>query len=333
MLERESIVHDLKDEEKEDEEEISLRPLKLSDYLGQTEAKKILSIFIKAALERSESLDHVLLYGPPGLGKTTLAHVIANELGANIRMTSGAALARVGDLASILSSLQAGDVLFIDEIHRMPKTVEEILYSAMEDFTISVVVGRDADARSIDVTLKPFTLIGATTKPGDLSEPLRDRFGIVAKLNFYSIQELSEIIQRTSKVYHMPLTQDASNAIASRSRGTPRIANKFYRRVRDFASFQKKSTIDLPLVLSTMDALGIDGLGLDDSDRKILETMIDRFSGKPVGVNSIAAAVGEDAQNILDVYEPYLIQSGLIDRTARGRVPTKLAYQHLGKQE
>lgn len=333
MLERESIVHDLKDEEKEDEEEISLRPLKLNDYLGQTEAKKTLSIFIKAALERSESLDHVLLYGPPGLGKTTLAHVIANELGANIRMTSGAALARVGDLASILSSLQAGDVLFIDEIHRMPKTVEEILYSAMEDFTISVVVGRDADARSIDVTLKPFTLIGATTKPGDLSEPLRDRFGIVAKLNFYSIQELSEIIQRTSKVYHMPLTQDASYAIASRSRGTPRIANRFYRRVRDFASFQKKSTIDLPLVLSTMDALGIDGLGLDDSDRKILETMIDRFSGKPVGVNSIAAAVGEDAQNILDVYEPYLIQSGLIDRTARGRVPTKLAYQHLGKQE
>lgn len=333
MLERESIVHDLKDEEKEDEEEISLRPLKLNDYLGQTEAKKTLSIFIKAALERSESLDHVLLYGPPGLGKTTLAHVIANELGANIRMTSGAALARVGDLASILSSLQAGDVLFIDEIHRMPKTVEEILYSAMEDFTISVVVGRDADARSIDVTLKPFTLIGATTKPGDLSEPLRDRFGIVAKLNFYSIQELSEIIQRTSKVYHMPLTHDASNAIASRSRGTPRIANRFYRRVRDFASFQKKSTIDLPLVLSTMDALGIDGLGLDDSDRKILETMIDRFSGKPVGVNSIAAAVGEDAQNILDVYEPYLIQSGLIDRTARGRVPTKLAYQHLGKQE
>lgn len=333
MLERESIVHDLKDEEKEDEEEISLRPLKLNDYLGQTEAKKTLSIFIKAALERSESLDHVLLYGPPGLGKTTLAHVIANELGANIRMTSGAALARVGDLASILSSLQAGDVLFIDEIHRMPKTVEEILYSAMEDFTISVVVGRDADARSIDVTLKPFTLIGATTKPGDLSEPLRDRFGIVAKLNFYSIQELSEIIQRTSKVYHMLLTQDASNAIASRSRGTPRIANRFYRRVRDFASFQKKSKIDLPLVLSTMDALGIDGLGLDDSDRKILETMIDRFSGKPVGVNSIAAAVGEDAQNILDVYEPYLIQSGLIDRTARGRVPTKLAYQHLGKQE
>ena len=333
MLERESIVHDLKDEEKEDEEEISLRPLKLNDYLGQTEAKKTLSIFIKAALERSESLDHVLLYGPPGLGKTTLAHVIANELGANIRMTSGAALARVGDLASILSSLQAGDVLFIDEIHRMPKTVEEILYSAMEDFTISVVVGRDADARSIDVTLKPFTLIGATTKPGDLSEPLRDRFGIVAKLNFYSIQELSEIIQRTSKVYHMPLTQDASNAIASRSRGTPRIANRFYRRVRDFASFQKKSTIDLPLVLSTMDALGIDGLGLDDSDRKILETMIDRFSGKPVGVNSIAAAVGEDAQNILDVYEHYLIQSGLIERTARGRVPTKLAYQHLGKQE
>ena len=333
MLERESIVHDLKDEEKEDEEEISLRPLRLNDYLGQTEAKKTLSIFIKAALERSESLDHVLLYGPPGLGKTTLAHVIANELGANIRMTSGAALARVGDLASILSSLQAGDVLFLDEIHRMPKTVEEILYSAMEDFTISVVVGRDADARSIDVTLKPFTLIGATTKPGDLSEPLRDRFGIVAKLNFYSIQELSEIIQRTSKVYHMPLTQDASNAIASRSRGTPRIANRFYRRVRDFASFQKKSTIDLPLVLSTMDALGIDGLGLDDSDRKILETMIDRFSGKPVGVNSIAAAVGEDAQNILDVNDPYLIQSGLIDRTARGRVPTKLAYQHLGKQE
>lgn len=331
MAERESILHDLEDQEKG--EEVSLRPLSLKDYLGQEEAKKTLSVFIEAAKERNESLDHVLLYGPPGLGKTTMAHVIANELECNIRLTSGAALARVGDLASILSGLQAGDVLFIDEIHRMPKTVEEILYSAMEDFTISVVVGRDSDARSIDVTLKPFTLIGATTKPGDLAEPLRDRFGIIVKLDYYSLDELTQIILRTSKVYKMPISLEASKAIALRSRGTPRIANRFYRRVRDFASFSKKDKIDLGIVLQTMDALGIDGLGLDDSDRKILTTMIDRFQGKPVGVNAIAAAVGEDSQNILDVYEPYLIQSGLVDRTPRGRIPTKLAYQHLGKQE
>lgn len=330
-MERENIVHDL--EEKENLEEVSLRPLRLSEYLGQEEAKKTLSVFIDAAKKRYESLDHVLLYGPPGLGKTTMAHVIANELESNIRLTSGAALSRVGDLASILSSLQAGDVLFIDEIHRLPKNVEEILYSAMEDFTISVVVGKDVDARSIDVTLKPFTLIGATTKPGDLSEPLRDRFGIVVKLDYYSCDELTLIIQRTSRVFKMPISADAAKAIAVRSRGTPRIANRFYRRVRDFASFSKKESIDLSTVLRTMDALGVDGLGLDDSDRKILNTMIDRFQGKPVGVNAIAAAVGEDAQNILDVYEPYLIQSGLIDRTPRGRIPTKLAYEHLGKQD
>lgn len=332
MIEKENILHDLSEDEEGSNEDLSLRPQRLCEYLGQEEAKKTLSIFIKAAIERNESLDHVLLFGPPGLGKTTLAHVIANELGSNIRLTSGAALARVGDLASILTSLQPGDVLFIDEIHRMPKTVEEILYSAMEDFTISVVVGRDADARSIDVTLKPFTLIGATTKPGDLSEPLRDRFGITGKLNYYTNDELTEIIKRTSKVYGVGISDDGAKAIALRSRGTPRIANRFYRRARDFASFNKKDTIDLGLVLSTMEALGIDGLGLDDSDRKILATMIDRFDGKPVGVSSIAAAVGEDSQNILDVYEPYLIQSGLIDRTPRGRVPTKLAYEHLGRE-
>lgn len=328
---RESILRDLEEEERG--EELSLRPLRLSEYLGQEEAKKTLSIFIEAAKKRNESLDHVLLYGPPGLGKTTMAHVIAQELGANIRLTSGAALARIGDLASLLSGLQAGDVLFIDEIHRLPKNVEEILYSAMEDFTISVVVGRDVDARSIDVQLKPFTLIGATTKPGDLAEPLRDRFGIIVKLDYYSLEELTEIILRTARVYRMGIDLEAAKAIAVRSRGTPRIANRFYRRVRDFASFLKKERIDLSIVLSTMDALGIDGLGLDDSDRKILSTLIDRFQGRPVGVNAIAAAVGEDSQNILDVYEPYLILKGLVDRTPRGRVPTSLAYEHLGKSQ
>lgn len=333
-MERESILHDLEDREEEGSvEDLSLRPQRLSEYLGQEDAKRTLGIFIKAARERNESMDHVLLYGPPGLGKTTMAHVIANELGSNIRLTSGAALARVGDLASMLTSLQPGDVLFIDEIHRLPKAVEEILYSAMEDFCISVVVGRDSDARSIDVMLKPFTLIGATTKPGDLSEPLRDRFGITGKLNYYTVDELTEIIKRTSKVYGVAITDDGAKAIALRSRGTPRIANKFYRRARDFASVSRKDSIDLSLVLSTMEALGIDGLGLDDSDRNILSTMIDRFEGRPVGVSSIAAAVGEDAQNILDVYEPYLIQSGLVDRTPRGRIPTKLAYEHLGREQ
>lgn len=321
----------IRDIGKSDEEETSLRPLSLNDYIGQDRIKESLHIYINAAKAREESMDHVLLYGPPGLGKTTLAHIIANELHSAFRMTSGPALSRPGDLASILSGLNPGDVLFIDEIHRMPKTVEELLYSAMEDFTLSVIVGKDESARTVDILLKPFTLIGATTKSGSLSQPLRDRFGIVLKLDYYSVDDLTKIIFRTSKVFNFPIDLDACREIAMRSRGTPRIANRLYRRVRDYASVMNFHLIDLDTTVKAMTFLGIDSLGLDSADRTILETMIDRFKGKPVGVNAIAAAVGEDSENILDVYEPYLIQAGLIDRTPRGRVVTKKAYEHLGK--
>lgn len=326
----ESIVRDL--QPGSEDRDFSLRPLTLEDYIGQTGAKKSLKIYIDAAKSRQESMDHVLLYGPPGLGKTTLAHVIANELGASIRTTSGPALGRPGDLASILSGLNAGDVLFIDEIHRLPKPVEEILYSAMEDYAISVVVGRDESARTVEVPIKPFTLIGATTQAGSLSQPLRDRFGIMVALQFYSLEELVSIVKRTARVFAFPISEQAALDIAVRARGTPRIANRIYRRVRDHACVLGQTSIDEKVTLQAMDVLGIDSLGLDTADRRILSCMIERFKGRPVGVTAIASAVGEDPQNIIDVYEPYLIRIGLVDRTSRGRVPTKKAYQHLGYQ-
>lgn len=324
----ESIVRDL--ETRGEDTDITLRPLSLSDYIGQEQAKRSLKIYIDAARSRGESMDHVLLYGPPGLGKTTLAHVIANELGSNIRTTSGPALARPGDLASILSGLNGGDILFIDEIHRLPKPVEEILYSAMEDYKLSVVVGRDEQARTVDVPLPPFTLIGATTQAGTLSQPLRDRFGITVTMAFYSLEELVRIVTRTSKVFDFPIEAKAALDIAVRARGTPRIANRIYRRVRDHASVSGMDHIDERITLQALDMLGIDSLGLDESDRRILRVMIERFQGHPVGVSAIAAAVGEEPENIVDIYEPYLVRAGLVDRTPRGRVPTEKAYVHMG---
>ena len=323
-----SVVRDLR--ATSEDADLSLRPLTLNDYIGQTQAKQSLKIYIDAAKARNESMDHVLLYGPPGLGKTTMAHVIANELGAQIRTTSGPALVRPGDLASILSGLNAGDILFIDEIHRLPKPVEEVLYSAMEDYILTVVVGRDEQARTIEIPLRPFTLIGATTQAGNLSQPLRDRFGIIVTMKFYELDELVRIVERTAKVFDFPIDGKAALDIAVRSRGTPRIANRTYRRVRDHACVLGKTSIDESVTIQALKSLGIDSLGLDESDRRILTTMIKRFGGRPVGVSAIAAAVGEQPENIVDIYEPYMIRAGLIDRTLRGRVCTRKAYAHLG---
>lgn len=314
----------------EDAIDVTLRPRHLSEYIGQDELKKELNIAISAAKVRNESLDHVLFYGPPGLGKTTLSCIIANELGSQIRVTNGSSLIRTGDLAAILSSLNPGDVLFIDEIHRMPIAVQEVLYSAMEDFQLSLIVGRGVDARTLTIDLPPFTLIGATTDPGKLSAPLRDRFGILLSLRFYTPEELLEIIQRTSVALSFPITVDAAYAIALRGRGTPRIANRLFRRVRDYATFEGKSVIDVEATKRAMDSLKIDELGLDQTDRKILECLILRYEGRPVGLASLASAIGESVENIADVYEPYLVQIELINRTPKGRIPTKKAYLHLG---
>ncbi|MFA5236103.1 MAG: Holliday junction branch migration DNA helicase RuvB [Bacilli bacterium] len=315
----------------EDETEISLRPTRLSEYVGQTDLKKNLEIFIGAALYRQETLDHVLLYGPPGLGKTTLAYVLAHEMGANIKTVNGPTIERAGDLAAILTSLQAGDVLFIDEIHRLPRVVEEVLYGAMEDFRISILVGRDGDSKALNLTLPPFTLIGATTRPGDLSSPLRSRFGITQKINYYSEDEIRAIIKRTSLVLKTPIDEDAMTALAARSRGTPRIANRLFKRVRDFAHFHSRDRIDLNQANEALEALKVDYLGLDDVDIRYLLGIIDRFHGGPVGLEALASAIGEEIMNLEDVYEPYLIQIGMIDRTPRGRVATEKAYRHLKK--
>lgn len=308
----------------------TIRPQTLDEYIGQSENKENLSIFIKAAKMRGEPLDHVLLYGPPGLGKTTLAGIIANELGVNLKTTSGPAIEKSGDLAAVLSSLEEGDVLFIDEIHRIPRFIEEILYSAMEDYTLDIIVGADSSSRSIKIDLPPFTLVGATTRAGDLTSPLRDRFGITCKLNYYNQDELKKIALRTSKVLDCKIDDDAALELALRSRGTPRICNRLFRRVRDYALVMGDGKIDLSIARIALDKLRVDRLGLDDTDYHLLKSIIDKFNGGPVGIEAIASSIGEEQSTIEDVYEPYLLQIGLIKRTSRGRVVTPKAYEHLG---
>lgn len=316
----------------EDEKiEQSIRPSLIEEYIGQSEVKENMKVFIEAAKIREESLDHVLLYGPPGLGKTTMAYIIANELGVNIKTASGPSIEKSGDLAAVLSSLEPGDVLFIDEIHRMPRFIEEILYPAMEDFTLDIIIGSEGSTRNIKIDLPPFTLVGATTKAGDLTSPLRDRFGIVNKLQYYTEEELTNIIKRTSKVLETEIEDAAALELASRSRGTPRIANKLFRRVRDFALVEGKSNIDLEVTKKALDRLKIDKIGLDETDKELLLTIIEKFNGGPVGIESLATAVGEETSTIEDMYEPFLIQKGMIKRTSRGRIATQKAYEYFGK--
>jgi len=312
-----------------DIDEFKLRPSYLREYIGQDDVKENLGVFIKAAKLRDEALDHVLLYGPPGLGKTTLAYIIANELGRNIKTASGPAIEKTGDLAAILSSLEAGDVLFIDEIHRMPRFIEEVLYSAMEDFTLDIVINNDGNGRSIKIDLPPFTLVGATTRIGDLSSPLRDRFGIICHLNYYTENDLENIVKRTSKVYDMEIEGDAASELARRSRGTPRIANRLFKRVRDFAFVNESDTITEEITKSSLDRLKVDNDGLDELDHKLLRTIIEKYDGGPVGIDALASSIGEEKTTIEDVYEPFLIQNGYIKRTNRGRLATKKAYDHL----
>lgn len=310
--------------------EKSLRPSTLSQYIGQEPLKARLQVYIQAARQREEPLDHVLLYGPPGLGKTTLAMVIANEMGVGLRTTSGPAIEKSGDLLALLNELQPGDVLFIDEIHRMPKTVEEMLYSAMEDFYVDIIAGEGPTARPIHFPLPPFTLIGATTRAGMLSQPLRDRFGIVEHMAYYTTAELAEIIQRSADIFNTTIKESGAIELARRSRGTPRVANRLLRRVRDFAMVKQRDDIDDAMVNFSLDLLKVDSAGLDEVDHKILRTMIEYFQGGPVGVNTIAANIGEEVDTIESMYEPYLLQIGFLQRTPRGRVVTQAAYEHLG---
>ena len=307
----------------------TIRPESIVEYIGQSDVKDNIKVFIEAAKMRNEVLDHVLLYGPPGLGKTTLAYIIAHELGSNLKTASGPSIEKSGDLAAILSSLEKGDVLFIDEIHRMPRFIEEILYPAMEDFTLDIIVGTEGNTRNIKIDLPPFTLVGATTRAGDLSAPLRDRFGIISKLQYYTVEELTQIIKRTAKVLGVGIEDDAAVELASRSRGTPRIANRLFKRVRDFALVKGDGNIDKDIINTALDRLKVDNMGLDETDHELLLAIIKKFNGGPVGVEAVASAIGEEVTTIEDVYEPYLLQTGLLKRTSRGRVATPKAYEVL----
>lgn len=307
----------------------TIRPEVLDEYIGQSEVKENIRVFIEASKIRGEVLDHVLLYGPPGLGKTTLAFIIARELGVNIKTASGPSIEKSGDLAAILSTLEPGDVLFIDEIHRMPRYIEEILYPAMEDFALDIIIGGEGSSRSIKIDLPPFTLVGATTRAGDLSAPLRDRFGIISKLKFYTTEELTEIIKRTSRVLDMPIDDDAAIELAKRSRGTPRIANRLFKRVRDFALVDKKESIDLDVMNKALERLKVGKSGLDETDHQLLRAIIERFNGGPVGIDALASSIGEETSTIEDVIEPYLLQEGYLKRTSRGRMVTEKAYKEL----